>query len=60
MSKFGRATGKTGPGNKAVLPPPAAPPKSGNLPVPPSAYPGGRGRTSVTPKQGPQIVKRWK
>lgn len=46
----------TGPGNKAVLPPPAPPPKSSNAPVPPGAMPGGKA-TVVTPKQGPQITK---
>ncbi len=36
---FPKLNGTTGPGNKAVLPPPPAPPKSSSRPVPPKASP---------------------
>lgn len=39
-ARFSKANGSTGPGNKGVLPPPAAPPRSSSRPVPPKAQPG--------------------
>lgn len=53
---FGKATGQTGPGNKAVLPPPKAPPRTS--PVPPGATPGGGKITRVTPSQKTKVTKR--
>lgn len=53
---FGKATGVTGPGNKAVLPPPKAPPKTS--PVPPAATPGGGKITVRTPDQKTVHSKR--
>lgn len=48
---------ETGPGNKGVLPPPAAPPKSSNNPVTPGGAPRGYNKVT-TPKQGPVITKQ--